>query len=102
MRGEDTRPAPRHRFETSAIRQLQLDRSEWKEVATSEVGMSSATQKPSPLTTPLTPVERDWIRRQGRSSRALEAEQRRVREQLVAEELRRRDQLVGERRRFQR
>jgi hypothetical protein len=66
-----------------------------EEVATSEVGMSNATQEPSPLTTPLTPVEREWIRRQGRSSRALEAEQRRVREQLVAEELRRRHQLAG-------
>jgi hypothetical protein len=71
-------------------------------VATPEVRMSSATQEPSPPTTPLTPVEREWIRRQGRSSRALEAERRRVREQLVAEELRRRDQLAGDRRRFQR
>src|SRR3954447_17192114 len=33
VHGEDTRPAPRPRFETSAIRQSQLDRSEWKAVA---------------------------------------------------------------------
>jgi hypothetical protein len=64
--------------------------------------MSSATQEPSPPTTPLTPAEREWIRRQGRSSRALETDRRRVREQLVAEELRRRDQLAGDGRRFQR
>jgi hypothetical protein len=64
--------------------------------------MSSTAQEPSQRTTPLTPVEREWIRRQGRSARALEAEQRRVRAQLVAEELRRRDQLAGGRRRFQR
>jgi hypothetical protein len=64
--------------------------------------MSSTTQEPSPSPTPLTPVEREWIRRQGRSSRALEAERRRVREQLVAEELRRRDQLAGDGRRFER
>jgi hypothetical protein len=69
-------------------------------VATSEVGMSSRAQEPSELTTTLTPVERDWIRRQGRSSRALEAQRRRVREQLVADELRRRDQLRGAGRRF--
>jgi hypothetical protein len=64
--------------------------------------MSSAAQDPPPATTPLTPVEREWIRRQGRSTRALEAERRRVREQLVAEELRRRDQHAGDRRRFER
>jgi hypothetical protein len=61
--------------------------------------MSSAVQQPSPVTTPLTPVEREWIRRQGRSARALEVEQRRVREKLVAEEMRRREH---GRRRFQR
>jgi hypothetical protein len=62
--------------------------------------MSGSEREPSQLTSALTPVERDWIRRQGRSSRALEAQRRRVREQLVADELRRRDQLARDRRRF--
>ena len=64
--------------------------------------MSSATREPPQHTTQLTPTEREWIRRQGRSARALEAEQRRVREQLVADELRRREQLMRAQRRFQR
>jgi hypothetical protein len=85
-----------------AIWQSQMDRSEWKAAAISEVGMSGAAQDPSPATTPLTPVEREWIRRQGRSTRTLEAERRRVREQLVAEELRRRHQHAGNSNRFQR
>ena len=41
---------------------------------------------PSPAPPPtkeLTPSERDWIRRQGRSARAQEAEQRRNRERLA-------------------
>jgi hypothetical protein len=71
------------------------------EVATSEAEMSSAAQDPSSLTTALTPLQREWIRRQGRSSRALSAARRRVPEQLVARELRRRDQLAADRR-FQR
>jgi hypothetical protein len=62
--------------------------------------MSRAAQEPSQLTTRLTPGEREWIRRQGRSARALKAEQRRVREKLVADEMRRREQLVGGNRRF--
>src|SRR5215213_1575657 len=33
VHGADTRPAPRPRFETPAIRQSQLDRSEWKAIA---------------------------------------------------------------------
>jgi hypothetical protein len=64
--------------------------------------MSSAAQDPSQFTAELTPAEREWIRRQGRSARALEAEQRRVRAQLVAKEMRRHEQLIGGRRRFQR
>jgi hypothetical protein len=64
--------------------------------------MSSAAQEASHSTTSLTPADRDWIRRQGRSARALEAKQRRVREQLVAAEMRRREQLVDGRHRFQR
>jgi hypothetical protein len=64
--------------------------------------MSSAAQQPSPFTTQLTPAEREWIRRQGRSSRALEAEQRQVRAELVAREMRGRERLVRGRPRFQR
>jgi hypothetical protein len=81
--------------------QSQTDRSEWKPAAISEVAMSSAAQDPL-FTTRLTPAEREWIRRQGRSSRALEAEQRRVRAELAAKEMRRREQLMGGRPRFQR
>ena len=64
--------------------------------------MSSAAQQPSPFTTQLTPAEREWIRRQGRSSRLLEAERRRVQAELVAKEMRRREELTDGRRRFQR
>ena len=42
---------------------------------------------PTPAPTPtkeLTPAERDWIRRQGMSARAQEAERRRSRERLAA------------------
>jgi hypothetical protein len=49
----------------------------------------------------LTPAEREWIRRQGRSSRFLEAERRRVQAELVAKEMRRREELTDGRR-FQR
>ena len=45
-----------------------------------EVSMPS----PAPTTKELTPAERDWIRRQGMSVRAQEAEQRRSRERLAA------------------
>ena len=64
--------------------------------------MPSIAQESPQVTTRLTPGQREWIRRQGRSARALEAEQRRVREKLVAEEMRRREQTGGGRGRFQR
>jgi hypothetical protein len=44
---------------------------------------------PSPTSTPskeLTPAEREWIRRQGMTARAVAAEQKRVRERLAAAE----------------
>jgi hypothetical protein len=42
---------------------------------------------PFPASTPskeLTPAEREWIRRQGMTARAVAAEQKRVRERLAA------------------
>ena len=42
---------------------------------------------PSPASTPpkeLTPAEREWIRRQGMTARAVAAEQKRIRERLAA------------------
>jgi hypothetical protein len=42
---------------------------------------------PFPTSTPskeLTPAEREWIRRQGMTARAVAAEQKRVRERLAA------------------
>jgi hypothetical protein len=49
--------------------------------------MSSPTSK---APKELTPAERDWIRRQGMTARAVAAEQKRIREQLTAAAERRR------------
>ena len=46
--------------------------------------MSHTAQRPPDVPTPLTAAEREWIRRQGLSARAQEAEQRRFRERLAA------------------
>jgi len=46
--------------------------------------MSRETLTPQVPATHLTDAERDWIRRQGMTARALEEERRRVRERLSA------------------
>jgi len=46
--------------------------------------MPSTTPRPTGASIPLTPSEREWIRRQGVSARVQEAERRQLHEQLAA------------------
>ncbi len=51
--------------------------------------MATSSERPTTEGTPLAPADRDWIRRQARTARALAAEQRRWVQRLDATPLRR-------------
>ncbi len=51
--------------------------------------MATSSERPFTEGTPLTPADRDWIRRQARTARALAAEQRRWVQRLDGTSLRR-------------